>query len=132
MSMQDPVSDMLTRIRNAHAANKVSVTMPFSKLKKQIASLLEAEGYIVRFEQHDLGNNKRALEIYLKYFKGAPVIETIKRVSRPGLRIYKPATDLPSVNGGLGVAAVSTSHGLMTDRAARKLNLGGEIIFYVA
>ncbi len=113
MSMQDPISDMLTRIRNGQAANKVAVKMPSSKLKVAIAALLKAEGYIADFAVE--GEVKAELEITLKYFQAKPVIEQIKRVSRPGLRVYKKKDELPSVMGGLGVAVVSTSKGLMSD-----------------
>ncbi|MGL4735235.1 MAG: 30S ribosomal protein S8 [Enterovibrio sp.] len=130
MSMQDPISDMLTRIRNGQAANKVAVVMPASKLKVAIAQLLKAEGYVADFIVS--GEAKPELEVTLKYFEAKPVIEQIQRVSRPGLRIYKKKDELPSVMGGLGIAVVSTSQGLMTDRAARKAGLGGEIICYVA
>ncbi|MGL6176721.1 MAG: 30S ribosomal protein S8, partial [Vibrionaceae bacterium] len=126
MSMQDPISDMLTRIRNGQAANKVAVVMPASKLKVAIAQLLKAEGYVADFIVS--GEAKPELEVTLKYFEAKPVIEQIQRVSRPGLRIYKKKDELPSVMGGLGIAVVSTSQGLMTDRAARKAGLGGEII----
>ena len=130
MSMQDPISDMLTRIRNGQAAQKVAVKMPSSKLKVAIAALLKAEGYI---EDYAVDSEaKPALEITLKYFQAKPVIERIQRVSRPGLRVYKKKDELPTVMGGLGVAVVSTSKGLMSDRAARKAGLGGEIICYVA
>lgn len=130
MSMQDPVADMFTRIRNGQAANKVAVKMPASKLKLSIAKVLKDEGYIGDFAVS--GDVKPELEVTLKYFQGKSVIETIDRVSRPGLRIYKKSGDLPKVMGGLGVAIVSTSKGLMTDRAARKVGIGGEIIGYVA
>jgi|TARA_B100001059_G_scaffold169864_1_gene169780 small subunit ribosomal protein S8 len=128
--MQDPVADMFTRIRNGQAANKVAVKMPSSKLKLSIAKVLKDEGYIGDFAVS--GDVKPELEVTLKYFQGKSVIETIDRVSRPGLRIYKKSGDLPKVMGGLGVAIVSTSKGLMTDRAARKVGIGGEIIGYVA
>lgn len=130
MSMQDPISDMLTRVRNGQAAHKVAVKMPSSKLKVAIAALLKAEGYIVDFAVES--GAKPELEITLKYFQAKPVIEQIKRVSRPGLRVYKKKGELPSVMGGLGIAVVSTSKGLMSDRAARKAGLGGEILCYVA
>lgn len=130
MSMQDPISDMLTRIRNGQSATKVAVKMPSSKLKVAIATLLKAEGYIVDFALE--GEAKPELEVTLKYFQANPVIEQIQRVSRPGLRVYKNKDSLPSVMGGLGIAVVSTSKGLMTDRAARKAGLGGEILCYVA
>jgi small subunit ribosomal protein S8 len=128
--MQDPIADMFTRIRNAQGANKVAVRMPSSKQKVAIAHVLKEEGYIADFSVQ--GEVKTELEITLKYFEGKPVIESIERVSRPGLRIYKKRNELPKVMGGLGVAVVSTSKGLMTDRAARKAGLGGEVIGYVA
>ncbi|EAS62310.1 MULTISPECIES: 30S ribosomal protein S8 [Photobacterium] len=130
MSMQDPISDMLTRLRNGQAAKKVAVKMPSSKLKVAIAALLKEEGYVADYTLS--GDVKPELEVTLKYFEANPVIEQIQRVSRPGLRIYKKKDALPSVMGGLGIAVVSTSKGLMTDRAARKAGLGGEIICYVA
>lgn len=130
MSMQDPISDMLTRVRNGQSANKVAVKMPSSKLKVAIAALLKAEGYISDFAVE--GDIKPELEITLKYFQAKPVIEKIQRVSRPGLRVYKKKDALPTVMGGLGIAVISTSKGLMSDRAARKAGLGGEILCYVA
>ncbi|AAU38641.1 MULTISPECIES: 30S ribosomal protein S8 [Basfia] len=130
MSMQDPIADMLTRIRNGQAASKVAISMPSSKLKVAIANVLAAEGYIESVKV--LEGAKPELEITLKYFQGKPVVESIQRVSRPGLRIYKRKDELPKVMGGLGVAVVSTSKGVMTDRAARQAGLGGEIICYVA
>jgi small subunit ribosomal protein S8 len=128
--MQDPISDMLTRIRNGQAASKVSVKMPSSKQKVAIAAVLKAEGYVTEYVVS--GDTKPELEVTLKYFEGKKVIDTIKRVSRPGLRIYKGASDLPKVMAGLGIAIVSTSQGVMTDRAARKASIGGEIICYVS
>ena len=130
MSMQDPIADMLTRIRNGQAANHVSVKMPSAKLKVAIAKLLKDEGFITEYAVAD--EAKPELEITLKYFQGKPVVETIQRVSRPGLRIYKGKNELPKVMGGLGGAIVSTSKGLMTDRAARLAGMGGEVICYVA
>ena len=130
MSMQDPIADMLTRIRNGQAANKVAINMPSSKLKVAIANVLAAEGYIESVKV--LEGAKPELEITLKYFQGKPVVESIQRVSRTGLRIYKRKDELPKVMGGLGVAVISTSKGVMTDRAARQAGLGGEIICYVA
>ena len=130
MSMQDPIADMLTRIRNGQAANKVAINMPSSKLKVAIANVLAAEGYIESVKV--LEGAKPELEITLNYFQGKPVVESIQRVSRPGLRIYKRKDELPKVMGGLGVAVISTSKGVMTDRAARQAGLGGEIICYVA
>ena len=130
MSMQDPVSDMLTRIRNAQARHKENVTMPSSRAKIEIAALLEKEGYI---RGHSVSKGQKPeLTVELKYFNGEPVIEMLKRISKPGLRIYKASKDLPSVLRGLGIAVVSTSRGLMTDREARKLGIGGEIVCYVA
>lgn len=130
MSMTDPIADMLTRIRNALAAGKVEVKMPQSKQKQAIAQLLKDEGYISDFAASEL-DGKPTLTVTLKYYEGKPVIEKIKRVSRPGLRIYKGKDQLPKVMGGLGVAIVSTSVGLMTDRAARKAGHGGEVLCYV-
>ena len=130
MSMSDPIADMLTRIRNAQARNKLSVTMPSSKLKKALAAVLLEEGYISGFQSTE--GPKPELKIELKYFRGTPVIETIQRISRPGLRIYKNKNELPSVRNGLGIAIISTSKGLMTDRAARKAGHGGEVVAYVA
>ncbi|GAB3241744.1 30S ribosomal protein S8 [Pseudaeromonas pectinilytica] len=130
MSMQDPIADMLTRIRNGQAAAKVSVAMPSSKQKVAIAQLLKEEGYIADYKVN--GDVKAELEVELKYFQGKPVVELIQRVSRPGLRIYKKRGELPKIMNGLGIAVVSTSKGVMTDRAARKAGMGGEIICYVA
>ncbi len=130
MSMQDPIADMLTRIRNGQAAAKVSVAMPSSKQKVAIAQLLKEEGYIADYKVS--GDVKAELEVELKYFQGKPVVELIQRVSRPGLRIYKKRGELPKIMNGLGIAVVSTSKGVMTDRAARKAGMGGEIICYVA
>ena len=130
MSMQDPIADMLTRIRNGQAANKVAISMPSSKLKVAIASVLAEEGYVESFKVVE--GSKPELEITLKYFQNKPVVESIQRVSRPGLRICKRKDELPKVMGGLGIAVVSTSKGVMTDRAARQAGLGGEIICYVA
>ena len=130
MSMQDPIADMLTRIRNGQAAAKVSVAMPSSKQKVAIAQLLKEEGYVADYKVS--GDTKAELEVELKYFQGKPVVELIQRVSRPGLRIYKKRGELPKIMNGLGIAVVSTSKGVMTDRAARKAGMGGEIICYVA
>ena len=126
MSMQDPLSDMLTRVRNAHSRSKVSVTMPSSKLKIAVAAVLKEEGYISAFTVAE--GPKAELTIDLKYFEGRPVIEEIDRFSRPGLRRYAGATELPNVRAGLGIAIVSTSKGVMTDRAARSAGVGGEIL----
>lgn len=130
MSMSDPIADMLTRIRNAQARNKISVTMPSSKVKKALAAVLLEEGYISGYQSTE--GPKPELNIELKYFQGAPVIDLVQRVSRPGLRIYKNKDELPSVRNGLGIAIISTSKGLMTDRAARKAGHGGEVVAYVA
>ena len=130
MSMTDPVADLLTRIRNAQTANKTQVTMPASKLKQAICGVLRDEGYISGFRVE--GDDKKpVLVIDLKYYLGDPVIERIQRVSRPGLRIYRDKASLPKVNGGLGVAIISTSQGVMTDQAARRRGVGGEVIAYV-
>ena len=127
MSMQDPIADMLTRIRNGQMAGKAAVIMPLSSLKKAVANVLQEEGFIAGFsvEQQD---GKPSLNIELKYFDGKPVIVELDRVSRPGLRSYAGKGDLPSVRGGLGVAIVSTSRGVMTDRAARAAGVGGEVL----
>ena len=132
MSMQDTVADMLTRVRNAQMARKSEVSMPGSKLKKAIADLLAAEGYVENVSLEQQEDGKATLNIGLKYFEGKPVIETIKRVSRPGLRQYRGAGDLPRVKQGLGIAIVSTNQGIMTDRAARAAGVGGEVIALVA
>ena len=126
MSLQDPVSDMLTRIRNAQKAAKPSVKMPSSNQKENIAKVLKDEGYITDYSVS--GEAKKELNISLKYFQGKPVIEEIKRVSRPGLRIFKSKDELPSVNGGLGIAIISTSKGVMTEKQARASGNGGEVI----
>ncbi|MEJ2179827.1 MAG: 30S ribosomal protein S8 [Gammaproteobacteria bacterium] len=131
MSMNDPIADMLTRVRNALTAEKVTVDMPASKQKIAIADLLKAEGFVNDYAVND-NDGKPTLTIDLKYYAGKPVIELIKRVSRPGLRVYKGKDELPQVMGGLGVAIVSTSTGLMTDKDARKAGHGGEVICYVA
>ena len=131
MSMSDPIADMLTRIRNGQAVNKESVRIPSSNVKKAIASVLKDEGYIkdVSVEEVD---GKRFMVIELKYYQGRPVIEWIKRVSRPGLRVYKGKDELPDVRAGLGIAIISTSKGVMTDRAARASGYGGEVLAFVA
>ena len=123
--MTDPIADMLTRIRNGQRAGKVSVSMPSSNLKKSIAQVLKDEGYIDDFEVRDEAG-KAVMSVGLKYYEGQPVIENLKRISRPGLRIYKANDELPKVQGGLGVAIVSTSKGVMSDRAARAAGEGGE------
>ncbi|MCG7914937.1 30S ribosomal protein S8 [Candidatus Thiodiazotropha endoloripes] len=131
MSMSDPIADMLTRIRNGQAAKKMSVELPSSKQKVAIANLLKNEGYIQEVSVNENGA-KPTLVLELRYFQGRPVIDLIKRVSRPGLRVYKGRDELPKVRAGLGVAIISTSKGVMTDRAARELGQGGEVIAYVA
>jgi small subunit ribosomal protein S8 len=125
--MQDPLSDMLTRIRNAQMAGKTTIDMPGSKLKTAVAKVLHEEGYIASFEAHMDGVKPR-LQIELKYFQGKPVIAEIDRVSRPSLRRYSNKDELPTVRSGLGVAIVSTSRGVMTDRAARAAGVGGEVL----
>jgi len=131
MSMSDPIADMLTRIRNAQQSEKVDVTMPSSKVKVAIANVLKDEGYIEGFDVRTV-DGKSELNVGLKYYAGKPVIEKIERVSRPGLRIYRGREDIKPVMNGLGVAIVSTSKGVMTDRKARATGVGGEIICYVA
>ncbi len=131
MSMSDPVADMFTRIRNAQSVAKVTVAMPASKLKTAIARVLKDEGYIDGFAIMQDGP-KATLELTLKYYAGRPVIERIERVSKPGLRVYKGHNDIPQVMNGLGVAILSTSRGLMTDRKARQTGIGGEVLGYVA
>ena len=131
MSMTDPIADMLTRIRNAQLAEKATVQMPVSKVKLAIAKVLKDEGYVEGFTV--VGEEaKPQLEISLKYHAGRPVIEKIERVSKPGLRIYKSKDDIPRVMNGLGIAIVSTSHGVMTDRKARATGVGGEVLCIVA
>ncbi len=131
MSMSDPIADMLTRIRNAQLSEKTSVEMPASKLKAAIAQVLKDEGYVEDFLVRQ-ADGKPVLDISLKYYAGRPVIEKIERVSRPGLRIYKASNQLPSVMNGLGVAIVSTSRGVMTERKARASGVGGEVLCIVA
>lgn len=131
MSMSDPIADMLTRIRNAQQAQKVSVSMPSSKLKVAIAKVLQDEGYIDGFDVK-ASDGKATLDVALKYYAGRPVIERIERVSRPGLRVYKGSNELPRVMNGLGVAIVSTPRGVMTDRSARASRVGGEVLCVVA
>jgi len=127
MSMSDPIADMLTRIRNGQGADKVSVLMPFSKFKASIAQVLKDEGYIKDFSVEGEGVKKN-LSIELKYYMGKPVIDKVKKISRPGLRIYKSTEELPRVIGGLGIAIISTSKGVMTDKTARENGQGGEVI----
>ncbi|MGI9304219.1 MAG: 30S ribosomal protein S8 [Gammaproteobacteria bacterium] len=131
MSMSDPLADMLTRIRNGQAAAKKQVTLPASKLKAAVGAVLKDEGYIEDCFV-DSEDAKRQMTVVLKYHDGKPVIELLKRVSRPGLRVYRGAHDIPDVLGGLGVAVVSTSHGVMSDRAARAGGHGGEVLCFIA
>lgn len=131
MSMTDPIADMLTRIRNGQKARKVSVSMPASKEKEAVAAVLKSEGYIADFSNAGEGAEKK-LSIELKYFDGEPVIAHIVRNSRPGLRIYRGKDDLPKVLGGLGIAIVSTSAGVMSDREARAKGIGGEVLCVVS
>lgn len=131
MSMSDPIADMLTRVRNAQAARKPDVAMPTTKLKTAIAEVLKTEGYILDYKIEEI-DNKKQLVIGLKYYQGKPVIEKIRRMSRPGLRVYRDKNKLPQVMGGMGVAIISTSKGIMSDRAARLLGEGGEILCCVS
>ena len=131
MSMSDPIADMLTRIRNAHIAGKFEVAIPGSTQKLAIANVLESEGYISGVKEVTDGV-KNTITLDLKYFEGKPVIEQIERISKPGRRVYKSSSDIPKVDGGLGVAIVSTSKGVMSDNQARKSGLGGEVICFVS
>jgi len=131
MTMTDPISDMLTRIRNGQKARKLSVAMPASKAKVAVAEVLKDEGYVTDFSLEGEGA-AQTLTVELKYYQGAPVIDKIQRVSKPGLRIYRGKEDLPKVLGGLGVAIVSTSAGVMSDRKAREQGVGGEVICIVS
>lgn len=130
MSLQDPIADMLTRIRNAQAVAKPEVAMPASNVKTSIAEVLKHEGYINDFKIETI-NRTRRLWLQLKYYHGEPVIKSLQRISRPGLRVYRDKNNLPQVMNGLGVAIISTSQGVMSDRKARKLGCGGEILCYV-
>ncbi|MEE4246645.1 MAG: 30S ribosomal protein S8 [Kangiellaceae bacterium] len=132
MSMQDPISDLLTRIRNGQSAGKKAISMPSSKQKVNICNVLKEEGYITDYSVADEEGNKRTLSVVLKYYQGRPVIDELKRVSRPGLRTYKKVGELPKVLNGMGVAIISTSKGVMTDRAARAAGFGGEVICTVS
>ncbi len=132
MSMTDPIADMFSRIKNAQGARKQSVRMPASNIKLEIARVLKEEGYIGDVATRDIGPGKKEIEILLKYFEGRPVIEQLRRVSRPGLRQYRGKGDLPKVLGGLGISIVTTSKGVMTDANARKQGLGGEVLAVVA
>lgn len=126
MSMQDTLADMFTRIRNAQQANKATVSLPSSKVKVEVARVLKEEGYVENYEVQ--GDVKPELTLTLKYFEGKAVIEKIQRASKPSLRIYRGKANLPTVNAGLGVAIISTSKGVMTDRAARAAGIGGEVL----
>ncbi len=132
MSMHDPISDMLTRIRNAQISEKTEVEIPFSNLKKSIANVLLEEGYIANIKTTGEKVSDKKLVLELKYYQGRPVIERIERVSKPSLRVYRDKHSLPQILGGLGIAIVSTSQGMMTDHKARSLSLGGEVICVVA
>ena len=132
MSMQDPISDMLTRIRNAQSAEHDNVSMPASTIKEAIARVLQSEGYIEGYEVTGEPGPERALRIELKYVQGVPVIRRLERASRPGLRVYRRAGDLPRVMGGLGVAIISTSRGVMSDRESRAAGQGGEVLCVVS
>lgn len=130
MSMSDPIADMLTRIRNGQSASKAEVTMPASNMKQSLAKVLKDEGYISDFSVSD--DAKAEMSVSLKYYDGKPVIDTIQRMSRPGLRIYKNKDELPKILNGLGIVIISTSTGMMTDRAARAAGIGGELICSVS
>ncbi len=130
MSMSDTVADLLTRIRNAQRASKPSVSIPYSKMKLSICDVLKNEGYIESSEIK--GDTKKTLDVFLKYYEGKPVIENIRRISKPGLRIFKSSNEIPTVKNGLGICIVSTSQGVMTDKQAREKNCGGEIICFVS
>ncbi|MEL0082524.1 MAG: 30S ribosomal protein S8 [Gammaproteobacteria bacterium] len=132
MTMSDPIADMLTRVRNGLSRQKVDVSMPASNLKIALAEVLKQEGYINDFSVAEGQGNKRSLTVVLKYFEGKPVITSIDRASRPGLRQYRGAKEIPAVKGGLGITVVSTPKGVMTDRAARNAGVGGELLCYVA
>ncbi|OOZ39800.1 30S ribosomal protein S8 [Solemya pervernicosa gill symbiont] len=131
MSMTDPIADMLTRIRNGQAAGKVEVSMPASKIKQAVANVLKSEGYVTDV-RHEEVEGKKQLVVALKYFEGKPVIDNIKRISRPGRRLYKGKDDLPTVLNGLGVAIISTSKGVVSDREARANGSGGEVLCIVS
>lgn len=132
MSMTDPIADMLVRIKNAAAVRKPTVKMPASKVKAAIATVLKDEGYIIDFETRETGPGKSELEVVLKYYEGKPVIDRLERFSRSGRRQYRGKSDIPKVLGGLGVAIISTSKGIMTDAQARQQGVGGEVLCFVA
>lgn len=129
--MTDPIADMLTRIRNAQKAEKFSVSMPKSKMKQAIAEVLKAEGFIDGIDSDEI-DGKPALKVTLRYFEGAGVISSIKRISKPGLRVYKSAGEIPAINNGLGIAIISTNKGIITDKAARAAGVGGEVLCAVS
>ncbi len=131
MSMTDPIADLLTRVRNAQRAGKADVSIPASKLKLSVLDVLVSEGYIAGYESSEI-DGKPVFNVALKYFQGRPVIETIQRVSKPSLRVYRGKDKLPTVNGGLGIAIISTSRGVMSDREARKVGAGGEVLCTVS
>ncbi len=128
MSMQDPIADLLTRLRNAHMAKKSIVSIPASKIKQAILEVLHKEGYIESYVVQQLSNNKSEIQVSLKYYKGKPVISKITRLSKPGLRLYKGKDELPRILGGLGISVVSTPKGIVSNREAKKLGQGGEIL----
>ena len=131
MSMSDPIADMLTRIRNAARVAHPDVSMPSSRMKVAIAGVLKDEGYITDFEEVEVGKGKKDLRIELKYFEGAPVIDGMRRVSKPSMRVYKGKEEMPRVLGGLGISIVSTPNGVITGKKAKSLNVGGEVLCYV-
>lgn len=129
--ISDPISDMIVRIKNANARKHKTVSMPHSNLKMKLLSIIKNEGYITKFEENDLGNNKKEIIVTLKYKGNERVITDIKRISKPGLRVYVAVEEVPTVQSGFGVAIISTSKGLLTDKEARKENVGGEVIAYI-
>ena len=129
--INDPISDMIVRIKNANARKHPTVSMPHSKLKMKLLSIIKNEGYITKFEEVDLNNNKKEIVVTLKYKGNERVTTDIKRISKPGLRVYVPVEEVPRVQSGFGIAIISTSKGLLTDKEARKENVGGEVIAYV-
>lgn len=131
MHLTDPIADMLTRVRNANAAMHEKVDIPFSREKVSIAEILKIEGYVLNYKEVTTDENKKNIRVYLKYADKDKVIKGIKRISKPGRRVYTNVKEMPKVLGGLGIAIVSTSKGIMTDRSARKENLGGEVLCYV-
>lgn len=131
MHLTDPIADMLTRIRNANMAKHSSVVIPFSKIKESIANILKNEGYITDFEIKEEENNKKNILVSLKYFEGDAVIKGLRRISKPGRRVYSSLENLPKVLGGLGIAIVSTPKGVLTDKECRKHSVGGEVICYI-